>query len=308
VELGVGLTIPEETLVCALARQSIHPHSRRIAESLAEKNSSALVSDYQEVPGRGIQGRVEGHDIRLGSAAWLMAGNIIIPAEPGLPKGSAVCLAVDGEFRGVYLLPISLRPEINKLIRRLSGKYEIALLSGDNEGERECFSRMFGEKARLHFNQTPLNKLNFILELQTGGKRVMMVGDGLNDAGALKQSDIGIAVVEQAGAFSPASDVILEGSRIGQLAELLEFAQRITRIVRLSFLISAAYNAVGITIAAAGLLSPLVCAILMPLSSASVVFFASGATNWAARRFHLSRTAEPAHLNQALYPTLAPAS
>jgi Cu+-exporting ATPase len=112
----------------------------------------------------------------------------------------------------------------------------------------------------------------------------MMVGDGLNDAGALKQSDVGVAVVERAGAFSPASDLILEADRVPGLSDLLKLARDATRIVRLGFGISAAYNLVGISIAAAGVLSPMICAVLMPVSSISVVLFACGAATWAARR------------------------
>jgi Cu+-exporting ATPase len=119
----------------------------------------------------------------------------------------------------------------------------------------------------------------------------MMVGDGLNDAGALKQSDVGVAVMEKVGAFSPASDVILDAACVKQLPEILTLARRAARIVRVSFGISAAYNVVGVGIAAAGLLSPLVCAVLMPLSSASVVLFACGVTTWAARRAGLIRVA-----------------
>ena len=101
------------------------------------------------------------------------------------------------------------RPE--ELLRGLGGRYELALLSGDNEQERERFRSLFGGDAELHFNQSPLDKLGFIRRLQESGQTVMMVGDGLNDAGALKQSDVGVAVVEKVGAFSPASDVILAG-------------------------------------------------------------------------------------------------
>src|SRR5690606_19134735 len=148
--------------------------------------------------------------------------------------------------------------------------------------------------ARLHFNLSPQAKLGFIRDLQSRGHTVMMVGDGLNDAGALRQGDVGVAVVEGVGKFSPASDVILDAPMVPRLGKVVDFCRHSTRIVRLSFGISAAYNAVGIGIAAAGVLSPLICAILMPLSSATVVLFAIGTTSLAARRFGLTPSANPA--------------
>jgi len=96
-----------------------------------------------------------------------------------------------------------------------------------------------------------------------------------------------VAVVEQVGAFSPASDVILDAAELARLAVVLDFSRRANRVVRAGFVISAAYNLIGVSIAAAGWLQPMVCAILMPLSSASVVLFACGATTWTARRMGL---------------------
>ena len=132
----------------------------------------------------------------------------------------------------------------------------------------------------LRFNQTPADKLEFIRDLQQGGKRVMMVGDGLNDAGALRQADVGVAVVERIGVFSPASDVILDAAELPRLARVLAYSRQTMRVVRAGFLISAKYNLVGISIAAAGALSPVVCAILMPVSSVSVVVFSCAVTGW----------------------------
>jgi Cu+-exporting ATPase len=199
-----------------------------------------------------------------------------------------VWLAIDGKLRGAFVLGNVVRPETDDLLRGLGARYELALLSGDNEKERERFRSLFGNAAALHFNQSPLDKLGFIHRLQESGKTVMMVGDGLNDAGALKQSDVGVAVVEKVGAFSPASDIILSAGEVARLARILSLARRATQIVRLSFGISFLYNAAGISIAAAGVLSPVISAILMPLSSISVVLFACGATRLAAKRAGLT--------------------
>ncbi len=185
-----------------------------------------------------------------------------------------------------------VREETDRLLRDLGRHAELALLSGDNEKERAVFRELFGSDARLHFNQTPIDKLGFIRRLQAEGKTVMMVGDGLNDAGALKQSDVGVAVVETIGAFSPASDVIMSAREVRRLHKILAFSRRSATIVRVSFGISALYNLVGIGIASAGILSPVICAVLMPLSSVSVVLFACGVTAWAARRAGLGASAE----------------
>ncbi len=283
IESSTPLSADEQAWIFSLTHHSAHPHSSRLHESLAGRHTLLDVSNFNETIGCGIEGVVNGHAIRLGSAAWFAANGISamqIPAE----LGSAVHVAIDGRYRGCFLLASSLRPEADVMLRKLADRYEIALLSGDNERERERFSSLFGSSAKLNFNQTPLDKLGFIRRLQESGKTVMMVGDGLNDAGALKQSDVGVAVVEKVGAFSPASDMILDAKRVPELFQFLNFARRATRIVRAGFAISSAYNVIGISIAAAGLLAPIICAVLMPVSSFTVVLFACGATSWAAKR------------------------
>lgn len=278
-----GLTATEADWVGSLARHSTHPHAVRLRELLGAGRRALPVESFFEKAGRGLAGRIEGHDLRLGSPRWLRDSGVRVP-DCALPAGSAVWLAVDGQCRGAFVLAQSLRPETDVLVRRLGSRYELALLSGDNERERERFRGLFGGAARLHFHQSPMDKLAFIQGLQHDGRTVMMVGDGLNDAGALRQSDAGVAVVERIGVFSPASDVILEASQVPRLHQILSFARGAVRIVRLGFAISALYNALGIGIAAAGLLSPPVCAVLMPVSSVSVVLFACGTTRWMAGR------------------------
>ena len=287
------LTAEEADWIGSLARHSTHPHSVRIAKSFSF--STLPVVGFKETPGGGIEGEIAGHKILLGSREWLEKHGVfrtsrgdeaqISIVENLAPPhvGTCSCVAVDGKLRGAFAWENSLRPEVAQLIARLAGQYELVLLSGDNEREAARFKKIFGERAVLRFNQSPADKLEFVRELQARGRKVMMVGDGLNDAGALKQAEVGVAVVEQIGIFSPASDVILDAAELPRLARVLAFARGAARVVRAGFVISALYNLVGVGIAAAGWLSPIVCAILMPLSSATVVVFACGATAWLGR-------------------------
>lgn len=312
---GPSLSQTEARWIASLTRHSTHPLSARIAESFGDQYLPELVHGFRETAGCGIEGLVDGHALLLGSRGWLALRGVDCkrrgeavelqpeanpPLHVGGYQGSAVHVAIDGRHHGEFVLAGTLRPETDELLRQLAGCNELALLSGDNERERERFRALFGADARLNFNQSPLDKLGFIQRLQQQGKTVMMVGDGLNDAGALKQSDVGVAVVEKIGAFSPASDVILDAVRVPQLFEILTLARRAARIVKISFGISAAYNVIGVSIAAAGLLSPVVCAVLMPVSSVSVVVFACGVTTWAARRTGLKFDLEQGPSDAAL--------
>ncbi len=279
------LTREEMDLASGLARQSAHPYSVRINRHLGLL-SSPVFEHVREVPGAGLTGVVSGREILLGSPAWLQRQGLPAGACPPV-EGSLVALAINGVCRGTFSLASQARDQADSLVRNLAGRYELALLSGDNARERDRFREWFGSGSRLHFNQSPLEKLQFIERLQKAGRTVMMVGDGLNDAGALRQSDVGVAVVEKTGAFSPASDVIMEATQVGRLGDLLDFSRQSVRIIRLSFAVSALYNLIGISIAAAGVLSPLIAAVLMPLSSVSVVLFACGMTTWAAKSLNI---------------------
>ena len=306
------LSAEETNWIGSLARHSTHPNSVRIARSLSF--SILPVAGFQETPGGGVEGGIAGHKLLLGSRAWLEMHGIAARGDTrptNKKSGSTTVVAIDGKFCGAFVFENSLRPEVAQLISQLGGKYELALLSGDNEREAARFQKLFGERAILKFNQSPADKLNFVHELQSRGRKVMMVGDGLNDAGALKQAEVGVAVVEQIGIFSPASDVILDAAELPRLARVLEFSRGAARVVRAGFVISALYNLVGVSIAAAGLLSPIVCAILMPLSSATVVVFSCGATAWMGRRLRVEElivdgsnclVSQPSAINYQLAP------
>ena len=286
---GPALQPEEARAVIAVARQSTHPLSARIVAFLGaaqREPAGVLAADrFSETAGAGVEGHADHHAVLLGSAAWVadrcgVAEEVPNPGE----RGTVVALALDGRIRGRFRLASAVRPDTDRLLQDLAAGYQTALLSGDQSRDFAQFAALFAPGSALHFNQSPADKLAFIRGLQESGRAVMMVGDGLNDAGALRQSDVGVAVVERVGAFSPASDVILDASQVTGTRSLLRFSRHAVRVVRLSFLISTLYNGIGLAIAASGNLAPVVCAILMPLSSVTVVAFAVGATHWVGRR------------------------
>jgi len=284
---GRPLNETEELWLYSMTRHSTHPLPVRIGEAIAHDHFPEPVRSFLETAGCGMEGSVAGREIWMGSAAWLESRGV---AAGGMPAatGSTVHVAVNGRYRGSFVLASALRPETDRLVKELSTQCQLALLSGDNERERDRFTGLLGNGAQLHFNQSPLNKLGFIRDLQKDGRTVMMVGDGLNDAGALKQANVGVAVVENISAFSPSSDVIMAADMVPRLANVLRFSRHSMSAVRSAFFISTLYNIVGISIAASGRLSPVVCAILMPLSSVTVVAFACGFTSWLGRKDRLT--------------------
>ncbi|HEX5218733.1 MAG TPA: heavy metal translocating P-type ATPase metal-binding domain-containing protein [Verrucomicrobiae bacterium] len=303
---GRALSETEQGWLYSVTRHSTHPLAVRIGEVIGHNHYPENVRSFLETRGCGMEGSVDGHEIWMGTATWIASRGVKTASSSfsssssssnkdadartrtrtttRTNEGSSVHVAIDGRYRGCFLLTSAVRPETEKLVSALRKNCEIALLSGDNEKQRWQFRELFKDAAQLHFNQSPVDKLDYVRQLQQGGRTVMMVGDGLNDAGALKQSDVGVAVVENVSAFSPASDVILAAGMVPRMANVLRYAKQSVWVVRAAFVISTLYNVVGVGIAASGRLSPVVCAILMPLSSISVVAFACGMATWLGRR------------------------
>ena len=135
-----------------------------------------------------------------------------------------------------------------------------------------------GQHTQLLYNQHPADKLEYIEQLAQSGAKVLMVGDGLNDAGALKKSSVGIAITENVNSFSPASDAIMKASMLPFLHQFLQIAKQARQIILLSFIISIGYNIVGISLAVQAKLSPMAAAILMPVSSISILLITWAST------------------------------
>jgi P-type Cu+ transporter len=257
-----------------LASTSTHPLSMLLTKHITQK-SDAGITEVKESPGKGIHATVAGKYIRLGSAQF--TGNA-----GGGEATSRVWVSIDGLPRGYFEIETSIRPDAKNLMARLGNKVK-ALLSGDQPIEAGRMRSIFTSSVELLFNQSPHDKLNYISDLQTQHNKVMMIGDGLNDSGALQQSDVGIAITDDTGVFTPASDGILAGHMLGKLDSFLRLAKKSTIILKTGFVISFCYNAIALSVAMSGFLTPLIAAILMPISSISVVGFTSLAVNWAAR-------------------------
>ncbi len=278
---GDPLTEEETLKVRSLVHQSSHPLSQLIFKSI-KGSSLKLVNDYMEIPGEGLSGNVGDSKVRLGSAAFT-ATAIEFTADQDLT--TKVFLSINNLPRGYFSFKNNYREGLVELVEYLKRKkFELVVLSGDNEGEKKYLSKVFGTQASILFRQTPANKLKAIQELQQDGKNVLMIGDGLNDAGALKQSDVGISISDDINNFSPACDAILNAGKFRWLGSILAISRASHRIILGSFVIALGYNFIGLYFAIQGTLSPVIAAILMPISSISIIAFTTGMSNFIARR------------------------
>ncbi len=270
----------QKSLIRSLSSQSIHPLSRFIADHFA-KAASLRVERFEELPGKGIEGEIDGHKVKMGNKDFVVGDRpVAFPA-----NSSVVFVAIDERYLGYIKIKNKYRPGIEKFLLQLKEHYKISLITGDNASEKDYLYNLFTKldiKATMKFHQSPHDKREYILHLQDSGDKPLMIGDGLNDAGALKQSDLGVSISEDVNAFSPACDAILDADHFTWLPQFLRFGRMGYRIVLVSFGISFLYNIVGLGFAVTGYLSPLVSAVLMPLSSISVVIFTTLATRYAA--------------------------
>ncbi|MFN3841194.1 MAG: heavy metal translocating P-type ATPase [Cyclobacteriaceae bacterium] len=270
-----NLSNTEMAAIKRLCGFSTHPYSTLIHRSIAQRGS-AEVHDFKEIPSQGIEATIHGNSYRIGSAQFTGAGHV------SDHSSSNVFVSINHEVRGYFEIKTSVRENLQPMIKRWSGT--VAMLSGDNESDKERMISLFGTEATLLFAQNPHDKLNFVKDLQQSGRRVMMLGDGLNDSGALKQADVGITVTDDTGVFTPSCDGILQGERLARLDQYLMLAKSATTIVKSAFVLSFLYNAVALSFAVTGHLTPLIAAVLMPLSSISIVVFTTLSVNLVAAR------------------------
>ncbi|MCS7072953.1 MAG: heavy metal translocating P-type ATPase, partial [Bacteroidia bacterium] len=254
-----------DTLVAihSMVRHSNHPLSKAITQQLAALEFLP-VTDWKEIQGQGLTGKIDEQTVRIGSESMIL----------GKQSSSGeirVYVEINREVKGYYQLEMPYRVGLDKLIQTLQTDYQLALVSGDSP--KPEIKSFFPSNAIVAFQQSPFDKLNLIAQLQGQGEKVLMVGDGINDAGAFKQSDIAVAVREEENAFTPAADIILSAQSFQKLPSVLKIAASGEKVIAASFFLSLLYNAVGLSFAVTGNLAPWVAAVIMPLNSITTITF-----------------------------------
>lgn len=273
---GLALSHSEELLLKNTLRSSNHPLSKTLYDILDEHNIIPL-SDVKEHLGKGIEAYYADSHIKIGSASF-------VGAQESSVLNTTVHISTNHTYKGKFTFYNSYRKGLSKLFKILKQQYDLVILSGDNEGELDNLKKLLPSKTKLIFNQTPNDKLEYIKYHQSEGAKILMVGDGLNDAGALAQSNVGIAISENVNVFSPACDAILDASNFKRLHQFISASKNALKIIKWSFIVSLLYNIIGLYFAVTGQLAPVIAAILMPLSSISIVVFTTIATNFLDRK------------------------
>ncbi|MBF6642209.1 heavy metal translocating P-type ATPase metal-binding domain-containing protein [Flavobacterium sp. J49] len=253
-------------------RGSNHPLSRRLYDFIPPQDKME-VNHFEEIIGKGVFAELDEGTVKLGSSQFLQH------MSENTHKKTKVHVEINGIYKGSYVFNNQYRNGLEQLFENLAKKYNLIVLSGDNDGERKILEKMLPSKTLLVFNQKPEQKLAYIDNLQKEGKNVLMIGDGLNDAGALAQSNIGISISENVNVFSPACDGILDASQFSKIDFFLKYAKNAMITIYLSFGLSLLYNVVGLSYAVSGNLLPIVAAIIMPLSTITIVSFVTIMSN-----------------------------
>lgn len=275
---GRDLSSSEKNILHAAARQSRHPYSRAVASWCG--NAVAVQLHFEEHTGKGISASAGEARIRLGSAEWL-----------GLQKPlreKAVYLEINHEIAGVFRIEQVYRPTASETLKVLGKEQRLSVISGDDASEMERIQQLYPAFGEIRFKASPEDKLNSIQAMQEKGDHVMMLGDGLNDSGALMQSELGLVLADDVNNFTPSAKGILAADQFSRLPVFFKLSRKTIGVIQVSFVISLMYNLAGLTWALSGNLSPVFAAILMPLSSVTVVGFNTIATHWLAKKEGLS--------------------
>ena len=261
---GQPLSQEEKQIIASLAAPTSHALSKPVRQ-LLQVATLYEVHDFKEYPGLGVTGVVEGKQVRIGSSGFMGREKM------ASAMGTVLFITIDDEDKGYFILSQGLRNGVQTLLGRLQDKIGVSLLSGDHPHQLPLFRKILGNSPTLLFEQQPADKLRYVQQLQGQGIKTGMIGDGLNDAGALKQSDVGICIAEDTNSFTPAGDAILKGEKLPILDKLIGLSKKTKTIIIACFSFSFLYNTIGLFLAVQAKLSPVAAAILMPLSTLSII-------------------------------------
>ena len=277
-------------LAAALACRSNHPISHAVAD-LAD--DAVELADWQEIKGAGVRARVKDRrgewvEARLGAVSWLAQQGVDVQpasglvAELGSHGATLVGLAREHDLLGLIALQDAVKPGAASVIAQLHRKgLKTFLITGDNSATAAGIAQQTGIPKEHVFSEVrPENKAMLVRQLQDKGERVAFVGDGINDAPALEQADLGIAVSRASDIAREAADIILLKSEIEAIPESLGLAQASLRVIKQNLFWAFFYNALGVPLAALGFMSPILCAAAMGLSDLVVIGNALRLRRW----------------------------
>jgi Cu+-exporting ATPase len=276
-ENGEGDSSMVKRLAAGLARHSNHPISRAVA---AMPDDVVKVTDWEEVRGGGVMARSESSEIvRLGSLRWLQEAGVDLNggkefvAEWSGKGATIVGLAVEKSLQGLFAVKDAVKPGAREVVERLKWiGLNVYLVTGDNSLTAASIAQQVGIKAENVFAEVrPEQKAELVSKLQKQGERVAFVGDGINDAPAIEQADLGIAVSRASDIAREAADIILLNSEIEAVPESLSLARATLRTIKQNLFWAFFYNAVGVPLAALGFMSPILCAAAMGFSDLVVI-------------------------------------
>lgn len=270
----------QQQILANIVHQSIHPVSQTLAKNFPLLTPLNL-TQFNEIPGKGIKAQHNSEDFFVGSLSWI-SDFIELPADfpQKILEQSCVAFAIGNRLCCVFATENNFRCGWKHIVTSIAQKHTVHLISGDSKRDLDIVGKVF-PKNNIHFNLNPFQKVAYIEELQKSTEsKVLMIGDGLNDSGALLESDVGVAVIEKNSHFSPASDIILAAEKISLLPKIFSLSRATLYITYASFAISCIYNSLGITLAVSGKLTPVFVAVLMPVSSVTVMLF----TTFSSRR------------------------
>ena len=285
VYMGRELSSDELIMLHSVLHENTHSHGRAFygwLQSTFPIKTRFELKNYREVIGSGVESICNGRLVRIGTAAWVG----VTMVDPKSMQHPRLYFSFDDQIPGYVEIRNSFRAGVQELIKNLMNRFKLFVLSGDNSRDKDRLSTMFNDEVLL-FNKSPEEKLNMIQKLKSHGYHIAMIGDGLNDAGALKASHVGISLSDDTVSFTPASDIIMDASSLSKLNHILDFTKDGVQIIYASFVISILYNIIGLAFAVTGTLSPIICAIIMPISSITVIAFTTLATHLSARRREL---------------------